>query len=159
MRHVDVKNEIRGATAKTHVELSYHNPSRDGDLRDSVFSFPLDEATMLTKFEAVIDDTVVYTKIKRGDNAEAEDNFLDVSDDNRQPSGKPSSICFKLGKIEPGQPVTIKIQIITLLEVVSGHFLCSLPEAFHPDYSKHGVPHNSTKAFDYGFNYDLQVIS
>ena len=59
---------------------------------------------------------------------------------------KPAFISFKLGELEPGQPATIKIQMINLLEVVNGHFFWGLPGALHPDYTKHGVPRND-KAF------------
>ena len=121
LRQVEIKTNIRGATAKTQVELYYHNPSRDTTLRNSVFRFPLDGgkfAAMMTKFEAIIDDTVVHSEVKSFQNkVEDEDNFLNVSEvgaDLRR-SSKPSFIEFKLGELEPGQPVTIKFQMIILL--------------------------------------------
>ena len=71
LRYVNIKSEIRGATVKTVMELNYHNPSREVALRDSTFTFPLD-GPILTKFEAIIDDTAIITQVRRGEN-DAED--------------------------------------------------------------------------------------
>ena len=59
---VDVKSELRGSTAITNVELTYKNPLEDNPL-ECTYVFPLDKTTLLAKFEAVIDDKVVETKV------------------------------------------------------------------------------------------------
>ena len=62
LRKVDVNSELRGATASTTVELVYANPSEDRPL-ECTYVFPLEKGTLLAKFEAVIDDKVVQTKV------------------------------------------------------------------------------------------------
>ena len=66
---------------------------------------------------------------------------------------------FKLGDIQPGQPVKISFQMIGLLEVVNGHFRHSLPEAFYPDYSKHGLSQEEAREYKYKFKYNLHLKS
>ena len=61
---VDIKSELRGATAFTNVELTYVNPSQDSAL-ECTYVFPLEKTTLLAKFEAVIDDKVVETKVMK----------------------------------------------------------------------------------------------
>ena len=59
---IDIKSELRGATAITNVELTYRNPEQQNPL-ECTFVFPLEKTTLLAKFEATIDDKVVETKI------------------------------------------------------------------------------------------------
>ena len=59
---VDVKSELRGSTAITNVELTYQNPLDDNPL-ECTYVFPLEKTTLLAKFEAIIDDKVVETKV------------------------------------------------------------------------------------------------
>ena len=157
LRQVYVQSEISGATAWTNVDLYYHNPSRDTVLRNSSFSFPIDQgkdtAPILTKFDVIIDeDTEVKTEIKKG------------SGNNREPFeerdalNRPSTIDIKLGNIEPGAPVKISLQFISLLDVVNGHFKYCLPEAFYPDYLKHGLVRGSPE-YKYSFKYILDLDS
>ena len=71
LRYVSAQTEISGGTAWTTVELYYHNPSRDTVLRNSSFSFPVDQdkdtSPILTKFESLVDEdeiTAIRTEIK-----------------------------------------------------------------------------------------------
>ena len=59
---MDIKAELRGPTAVTTVELSYFNPSRENPM-ECTYIFPLDKTTVLSRFEAIIDDKVVFTKV------------------------------------------------------------------------------------------------
>ena len=59
---VDVKSELRAATAITNVELDYINPNQESPL-ECTFIFPLDKSTLFAKFEATIQDQVVVTKV------------------------------------------------------------------------------------------------
>ena len=62
LKSIDIKSELRGAVAITNVELSYINPTSDNPF-ECTYSFPIDKNTVLAKFEAIIDDKVVQTKI------------------------------------------------------------------------------------------------
>ena len=53
-------------------------------------------------FQAVIDDTVVYSEVKAPSTVRKNDDYASQGDNKR------SCIEFKLGKLEPGQPVAIK---------------------------------------------------
>ena len=66
---VDIKSELRGATAITNVELTYANPNQESPL-ECTYVFPLEKTTLLAKFEAVIDDKVVETKVMKKEKAE-----------------------------------------------------------------------------------------
>ena len=48
--------------------------------------------------------------------------------------------------------------MISLLKVVNGHFKYTLPEAFYPDYSKHGLPRGSN-VYKYSFLYKMILDS
>ena len=158
LRKVSAQSEISGATVWTTVELYYHNPSRDTVLRNSSFSFPVDQdkdtSPILTKFESLIDEdeiTEIKTEIKQGAN-----NLAPF--EARNAGNRPNSIDIIIGNIEPGQPVKISLQMISLLKVVNGHYKYKLPEAFYPDYSKHGLPRGSNE-YKYSFLYKMILDS
>ena len=69
LQKVDIKSELRGATAITNVELTYANPNQESPL-ECTYVFPLEKTTLLAKFEAVIDDKVVETKVMKKEKAE-----------------------------------------------------------------------------------------
>ena len=69
LKSIDTKSELRGAVAITNVELSYINPTKDSPF-ECTYSFPIDKNTVLAKFEAIIDDKVVQTKIMEKETAQ-----------------------------------------------------------------------------------------
>lgn len=62
LNKVEVKAELRGPIADTKVELTYTNPSTENPL-ECTYTFPLEKTSVLAKFEAVIDDKVIVTKV------------------------------------------------------------------------------------------------
>lgn len=68
LKKVDVKSEIRGSFAVTNVELRYVNPHKDSPL-ECTYVFPVEKSTILAKFEAMIDNRVVATKIMEKEKA------------------------------------------------------------------------------------------
>ena len=121
LRQVYIQTEISGATYWTSVDLYYHNPSRDTVLCNSSFTFPVDQgkntSPTLTQFEAIIDDdTTVKTEVRRADGSVSNEPY-----ELRDAANRPKVIEFRLGDIQPGQPVKISFQMIGLLEVVNGH--------------------------------------
>ena len=69
MVKVDTRSELRGSTASTNVELTYVNPSQDSPL-ECTYVVPIEKNTLLAKFEAVINDRVVETKVMRKERAQ-----------------------------------------------------------------------------------------
>ena len=108
---VDVKAELRGATADTNVELTYINPSTDSPL-ECTYTFPLEKTSVLAKFEAVIDDKVVVTKVtekesakEKYDDAIAGGNAAVLAERKK----KDETLTVKLGNLLPGQRAVLKI--------------------------------------------------
>ena len=68
LRKVDIKSELRGPTAISNIELTYQNTNTESPL-ECTYVFPLEKTTLLAKFEAVIDDKVIETKIMEKEKA------------------------------------------------------------------------------------------
>ena len=141
LRTVNVRTELRGATANTFVELTYYNPSQNSPL-ECTYTFPLDKNTVLGKFEAIIDDRVVKTKIEekqrayeRYSDAVAGGNTAVLAEKKK----KEEVMAVKLGNLLPNQVATLKYQIVSQIEIVGGLYAFKLPTAFYPDYKKHGI--------------------
>jgi len=157
---VVVKCEICDSLATTQVELTYNNPSPDHPY-ECTYTFPLDKTTVLAKFEAVIDERVVHTKVveKEAANEQYEDavaagNSAVLAE---RSTKKDETMTVKLGNLMPGQSATLKSTIISQLEVVGGHYAFLLPAAFYPDYRKHGVKDRAS--FVYEFSYEVRILS
>jgi len=141
LNRVDVRSELRGATASTNVELTYTNPNLENTL-ECTYMLPIEATTLLAKFEAIIDSKTVETKVmkkekaqERYDDAVAGGNAAVMAERKK----KDETMTIKLGNLQPGQSATLKIHIVHQLEVVGGHYFFSLPVAFYPDYKRHGV--------------------
>ena len=111
LKRVDIKSELRGATAITNVELTYHNPSTKSAL-ECTYKFPLEKKTLLAKFEASIEDKVVVTKIikkekarEKYDDAVAGGNAAVMAERVK----KDDSMTIRLGNLLPEQSATLKI--------------------------------------------------
>ena len=159
LRSVSVRTELRGATADTSVELTYYNPSETNPL-ECTYSFPLDKNTVLAKFEAIIDDRVVKTKIEekqrayeRYSDAVAGGNTAVLAEKKK----KEEVMAIKLGSLLPNQVATLKYQIISQIEIVGGFYGFKLPTAFYPDYKKHGIQDQNMYA--YSFDYEVRILS
>ena len=62
LNKVDIKSEQRGATASTIIELTYTNPNPQNAL-ECTYMLPVEKNTLLARFEAVIDDKTIETKV------------------------------------------------------------------------------------------------
>ena len=101
---VDVKSELRAATAITNVELNYINPSEENPL-ECTFIFPMEKSTLFAKFEAVIQDQVVATKVmekvkaqEKYEDAMASGNAVVMAERTKK---KEESMTIKLGNLLP----------------------------------------------------------
>lgn len=160
LKKVDVKSELRGSTAVTNVELTYLNPHGESPL-ECTYVFPLEKTTLLSKFEAVIDDRVIETRVlekekaqEKYEDAVASGNAAVLAERSKK---KEQTMTIKLGNLLPQQSATLKIQLVHLLEIVGGFFNFSLPIAFYPDYRRHGV--RQADKFVYEFGYEVCIIS
>ena len=75
--------------------------------------FPLEKTTLLAKFEAVIDDKVVETKVmekekaqEKYDDAVASGNAAVIAERSKK---KEETMTLKLGNLLPGQSATLKV--------------------------------------------------
>ena len=158
LKKVVINSDLRGATSTTEVELTYVNPLVDQPL-ECTYTFPLDKNTVLAKFDAIIDDRVVYTKVTEKE--KAKEQYDDAVAGGKaavlaeRSSKKEETLTVKLGNLLPGQTATLKSTIIGQLEVVAGHYAYILPVAFYPDYKKHGVKQKN--AFVYEFSYNVRI--
>jgi len=59
---VAIRSELLGPTAITNVELTYCNPNESNPL-ECTYVFPMEKTTVVTKFEATINDKVIETKV------------------------------------------------------------------------------------------------
>ena len=64
-----------GATATTHVELTYVNSIADSPL-ECTYTLPVDKNTVVSKFEVMIDDRTVNTKVTEKE--KAKENYEDA---------------------------------------------------------------------------------
>lgn len=112
LKKVSVKSELRSATAVTNIELTYQNLSENNPL-ECTYVFPLEKTTLLAKFEAVIDDRVVATKVmekekakEKYDDAVAQGNAAVLAE---RSSKKEETMTVKLGNLLPGQQAILKL--------------------------------------------------
>lgn len=157
LKKVDVKSEIRGSFAVTNVELRYVNPHKDVPL-ECTYVFPVEKSTILAKFEAMIDNRVVVTKIMEKEKAQEKfDDAVACGHAAVMAMKDDTTMSVSLGNLLPGQEAVLKQSIISQLEVVGGSFAYNLPSAFYPDYRRHGV--RNPAEFAYEFNYEVRIIA
>ena len=87
------------------MEQTYVNPSAENPL-ECTYVFPLEKTTVLANFEAIIDQTVVATKIfekekakERYDDAMASGNAAVLAERSNK---KEETLTIKLGNLLPG---------------------------------------------------------
>ena len=115
LKKVDIKSELRGATAISTIELTYVNPHKENPL-ECTYVFPLEKTTLLAKFEAVIDDRVIETKVMKKE--KAQERYEDaIASGNAavlaERTKKQETMTIKLGNLLPGQEATLKLHIVS----------------------------------------------
>lgn len=115
LKKVDIKSELHGATAVSTIELTYINPLLDNPL-ECTYVFPLIKTTILAKFEAIIDDKVIETKVIRKE--KAQEKYEDaVASGNAavlaERKKNQETMTVKLGNLLPGQEATLKLHIVS----------------------------------------------
>ena len=56
-----------------------------------------------------------------------------------QDQKKDESLEVKLGNLQPGKLATLKITIVSRLDIIGGHYAYVLPAAFYPNYQRYGL--------------------
>ena len=115
LKKVVIKSELLGCFSSTSVELTYVNPSEQHPL-ECTFAFPLENTQTLTKFEAIIEDRVINTRVidkesarERYDDAVAGGKAAVIAERKEK---KEESLQVKLGNLLPGQTATIKATVV-----------------------------------------------
>ena len=65
---MEIKTELRGSIAISNINMTYFNPNPENSM-ECIYVFPLEKTTIITSFEAIIDDTIVYTKVTEKETA------------------------------------------------------------------------------------------
>ena len=70
-------------------------------------------------------------------------------------SGKKAEerLSVALGNLHPRESATLKLTIVSELEVQEGYYAFTLPVAFYPDYERHGMGYNDER-FIYNFKFE-----
>ena len=63
LKKVNVHSELRGPTATSSVELTYINTNTENPI-ECEYIFPVDNSTILVKFEASIDGKTINTNVQ-----------------------------------------------------------------------------------------------
>ena len=72
-------------------------------------------------------------------------------------SGKENEVLtVRLGNLLPKKTLSLKVRLVTQLDVVNGSYHFAVPMAYFPDYSRHGL---TADAFPYEFSYSVNLIS
>jgi len=154
LQRVNVKAEIQGAFATTTVEMVYKNPGRA--TLECRFTFPLEESSTLADFEAAIDEKVITTKVREKEHAKEIYDDAVASGKAAVLAERSENISIKLGNLQSNQTATIKMTIISMLEVQAGYYAFPLPASLYPNYKKHGLP-DSKMTFD--FSYQVKIVT
>ena len=161
LKKVEVRSELRGAIASTTLELTYVNPGMIFPIECS-FVFPVETSLVLVNFEASIDGRVIETRVKQNERAEemyedavAGGNVAILARKEHEKDKAP--LCLKLGNLGPRQEAILKLQLVSELDVVAGHYCFILPMTFYPDYNKHGIKNRDS--FVYEFGYSVKIVA
>ena len=108
LKRVDIKSEIRGSFAVTNVELRYVNPHVDSPL-ECTYVFPVEKTTILAKFEAMIDNRVVATKVMEKEKAKEKfDDAIATGQAAVMAKKDDTTMSVSLGNLLPGQEAVLK---------------------------------------------------
>ena len=106
LKGVKVKSELLGAIANISIELTYVNPSETSPL-ECTYLFPIDPTHLVTKFEVLIDDRTISTKVtdkeaaeNRYDDSIAGGNMAVIAKREETEDGNVMRVC--IGNLAPG---------------------------------------------------------
>ena len=150
---------IAGPFATVDLDLTYLNPSADCAL-EATYEFPLEKGTLLAKLVAKLDDKTIEAQVQ--EKQQAHEKYDDAVASGKaavlaERSSKDKEILMvKLGNLLPEKTLQLQVRLIMQLEVVNGSYHFSVPLAYFPDYSRHGL---TAEAFPYEFNYKVSLKS
>ena len=152
---IDVK--VAGPFATVDLDLTYLNPSTDCAL-EATYEFPLEKSTLLAKLVAELDGKTIEAQVR--EKQEAREKYDDaVARGNAAVLAERSNkdiLMIKLGNLLPEKTLRLQVRLLMQLGIVNGSYNFSVPLAYFPDYSRHGM---SAEAFPYEFSYKVSLKS
>ena len=161
LKSVDIQGKLSGMFATIDINLVYVNPSEEHAL-EATYQFPLKPKTCLASLEAELNGKTIVAKVQEKEKArETYDDAVSagkatVLAERSTNSPQSGEMQIKLGNLNPSSTMKLKLKLIMQLEVKLGSYHFSIPMAFMPDYSQHGVKKD---AFPYDFKYELVIES
>lgn len=161
LKSVDIRGKLSGMFATIDINLVYVNPSEEHAL-EATYQFPLKPKTCLASLEAELNGNTIVAKVQEKEKArETYDDAVSagkatVLAERSTNSPQSGEMQIKLGNLNPSSTMKLKLKLIMQLEVKLGSYHFSIPMAFMPDYSQHGVKKD---AFPYDLKYELVIES
>jgi Ca-activated chloride channel family protein len=132
---VAVEAEISSLCARVTVTQRYVN--REATPIEAVYVFPLDEASAVCGFEAIVDGTLVVGEVKERDEAfRAYDEAMEqghgafLLDEER-----PDVFQASIGNLPPGKEVLLKLTYVSELSIADGSVRFVVPTTVSPRYA------------------------
>ncbi len=134
LKHTEVKVEITGFLARTHVTQHFENPFQDKI--EAVYTFPLPQRAAVDDMTLTVGERVVKAKIKRREEAQA---IYEAARTAGHVAGlldqeRPNIFTQSVANIMPGEKVTITISYVEILTYEDGSYGLVFPMVVGPRY-------------------------
>lgn len=134
LKHTEVRVEITGFLARTHVTQHFENPFQDKI--EAVYTFPLPQRAAVDDMTLTVGERVVKAKIKRREEAQA---IYEAARTAGHVAGlldqeRPNIFAQSVANIMPGEHVTITISYAETLTYEDGSYGLAFPMVVGPRY-------------------------
>ena len=134
LKHTDVKIEVSGFLARTHVTQLFENPYKEKI--EAVYTFPLPQRVAMDDMTLTIGERMVKAKIKRREEAQAiyeaartKGHLAGLLDQER-----PNIFTQSVANIMPGEKITVTISYVETLQYEDGSYELVFPMVVGPRY-------------------------
>jgi len=134
LKHTDVKIEVSGFLARTHVTQLFENPYKEKI--EAVYTFPLPQRAAVDDMTLTIGERMVKAKIKRREEARA---IYEAARTKGQQAGlldqeRPNIFTQSVANIMPGEKITVTIGYVETLQYEDGSYELVFPMVVGPRY-------------------------
>ena len=124
MKSVNVRATLEGVMATTDVTLTYYNNYEQPI--ECTYEFPLEKTTLLSKLVIKLGDQVIHAKVDRKE--EAKQTYEEAIKAKNtavlaeRKSEEKEVMSVKIGQLQAGAQATLEVQLIHVMEIVSGAY-------------------------------------
>jgi len=134
LKHTDVKIEVSGFLARTHVTQLFENPYKEKI--EAVYTFPLPQRAAVDDMTLTIGERMVKAKIKRREEAQA---IYEAARTKGHVAGlldqeRPNIFTQSVANIMPGEKITVTISYVETLQYEDGSYELVFPMVVGPRY-------------------------